>query len=328
MLVKNYLKPKKLKSDSTRAGFGKGLVEVAKNDKRVVALTADLTESTKLLEFQRQFPERFFEVGVAEQNLAGVAAGLALSGKIPFMTSYAVFSPGRNWDQIRVSIAYNQANVKIVGSHAGLNVGPDGATHQALEDIALMRVLPHMTVVVPADTEQARQATIAIANYRGPVYLRLTRSNTPIFISAKSNFKIGQAQVLQSGSDVTLIACGPLVYQTLLAAEELKKQGISATVINCHTIKPLDVKTIIAEVKKTGAVVTIEEHQRVGGLGSVIAETLAARYPVPQEFVAVEDTFGESGQAEELLEKYGLTIEHIIEVTVKVINRKKISSKL
>ncbi len=328
MLVKNYLKTKKLKSDSTRAGFGRGLVEAAQKNKQIVALTADLSESTKLLDFEQKFPERYFDVGVAEQNLAGVAAGLALSGKIPFMTSYAVFSPGRNWDQIRVSIAYNQANVKIVSTHAGLNVGPDGATHQGLEDIALMRVLPNMTVIVPADAEQARQATIAISRLQGPVYLRLTRSNTPVFIDAKNNFKLGQAQVLQTGSDVTLIVCGPLVYQTLLAVEALKRHHIAATVINCHTIKPLDVKTILASVKKTKAVVTVEEHQRAGGLGSAIAETLAVQYPVPQEFVAVDDTFGESGQADELLQKYGLTVEHIITAAIKVIGRKEKSSKL
>jgi transketolase len=322
MLVKNYLKSKKLKLDSTRAGFGRGLVEAAQKNKQIVALTADLSESTKLLDFEKKFPERYFDVGVAEQNLAGVAAGLALSGKIPFMTSYAVFSPGRNWDQIRVSIAYNQANVKIVSTHAGLNVGPDGATHQALEDIALMRVLPHMTVVVPADAEQARQATIACARVQGPVYLRLTRSSTPVFINPTTSFKIGQVQLLQTGTDVTLIACGPLVYQTLIAAHHLSQQGISATVINCHTIKPLDTKALLVSLKKTKAVVTIEEHQRAGGLGSAIAEMITAHYPVPQEFVAVEDTFGESGQADELLEKYGLTVERIIQMTTKVIKRK------
>jgi len=320
MKINKFVKTKK--QDSTRAGFGRGLVEIAKKNKAIVALTADLSESTKLLEFQRLYPERYFDVGVAEQNLAGVAAGLALAGKIPFMTSYAVFSPGRNWDQIRVSIAYNRANVKIISTHAGLNVGPDGATHQALEDIALMRVLPHMTVVVPADAEQARQATIAIARHQGPVYLRLTRSNTPIITDPKARFTIGQAQVLLIGTDVTLIACGPLVYQTLVAAEQLKRHHISATVINCHTIKPLDSKTILSAVKKTKAVVTIEEHQRAGGLGSAIAEVLASHYPTPQEFVAVEDTFGESGQAEELLDKYGLTVEHIIQATLSVIKRK------
>lgn len=325
MLLKNYLKSKKLKLDSTRAGFGRGLVEAAQKNKQIVALTADLSESTKLLDFERKFPERYFDVGVAEQNLAGVAAGLALSGKVPFMTSYAVFSPGRNWDQIRVSIAYNQANVKIVSTHAGLNVGPDGATHQGLEDIALMRVLPNMTVVVPADAEQALQATIAISRFQGPVYLRLTRSSTPLFIDPKMSFRIGQAHVLQTGADVTLIACGPLVYQTLLAAEALKRHHISATVINCHTIKPLDEKTIVTSVKKTKAVVTVEEHQRAGGLGSAIAETLAAHYPAPQEFVAVEDTFGESGQADELLEKYGLTVEHIVRAALRAVQRKKVS---
>ena len=322
MLRLNWWETKKQKLESTRQGFGRGLVRAAAADKNVVALTADLKESTQVDTFAQKYPSRFFDVGVAEQNLAGVAAGLALSGKIPFMTSYAVFSPGRNWDQIRVSIAYNQANVKIISTHAGLNVGPDGATHQALEDIALMRVLPHMTVVVPADSIQAEQAAQAIARRRGPCYLRLTRSATPVIMSDQPTFAIGKAQVLLEGSDVTIIACGPLVYQSLLAARHLSEQGIAATVINCHTIKPLDERTIINWAKKTQAVVTVEEHQIAGGLGSAVAEVLARRQPTPQEFVAVNDQFGQSGSAEQLLLHYSLTTDSIIAACHRALGRK------
>ncbi|MFH0873877.1 MAG: transketolase C-terminal domain-containing protein [Candidatus Komeilibacteria bacterium] len=323
MLVANWWDKKKIKSESTRQGFGRGLLRAAKLDKRVVALTADLAESTQVQAFARQFPARFFDVGVAEQNLAGVAAGLALAGKIPFMTSYAVFSPGRNWDQIRVSIAYNQANVKIVSTHAGLNVGADGATHQALEDIALMRVLPNLTVVVPADSRQAEQATLALARKKGPSYLRLTRSATPVIFTDKSDFTIGKVQILQEGGDATIIACGPLVYQSLLAARQLAAEGLRAAVINCHTIKPLDEAAIVRWAKQTRAIVTVEEHQRAGGLGSAVAEMLARRLPTVQEFVAVDDSFGQSGTPEELLRAYHLEVDDIVTAVKKVVARKK-----
>ena len=322
MLVKNYLNQKKLIQEATRVGFGRGLVMAAKRDKQVVGLCCDLTDSTKMMDFKKEFPQRFFEIGVAEQNMAGVAAGLALSGKVPFMASYAVFSPGRNWDQIRVSICYNRANVKIVGAHAGISVGPDGATHQALEDIALIRSLPHMTVVAPADSLEAAKATLAAAKLKGPVYLRLARSATPVFTTSRSSFRIGQAEVLLEGKDLLLIGAGPILYQALLAAAQLREQDIRATVINCHTIKPLDQKTILKWARKTKAVVTVEEHQVNGGLGGAVAELLAKKLPLPQEFVAMPDSFGESGQPEELLKKYKMTADDVVKAGLKVLKRK------
>jgi transketolase len=297
---------------STRDGFGAGLLELAKKNKNIVVLTANLAESTRVLEFKEKFPERFFDVGVAEQNLAGIAAGLALEGKIPFITSFAVFSPGRNWEQIRVSICYNQANVKIIGCHAGLVTGSDGATHQALEDIALMRVLPNMTVVVPADYYEAKKAVKAIADIKGPVYLRLTRPNFSNVTSEKAPFKIGQARVLKTGKDATLIACGEMVAESLRAAELLKKQGFEIEVINCHTIKPLDKKTILTSAKKTGYVITCEDHQIVGGLGGAVAELLSQKLPTPLTIIGVNDKFGQSGSAEELLNAYGLNASNIV----------------
>lgn len=307
---------------ATRNGFGEGLVLAAKADSNVVGLCCDLADSTKMSDFQQAFPDRFFELGVAEQNMAGVAAGLALSGKIPFMASYAVFSPGRNWDQIRVSICYNNANVKIAGAHAGISVGPDGATHQALEDIALMRVLPNMTVLVPCDALETKKATIAAAKMKGPVYIRFARSASPVFTKKSARFKIGQAEVLVKGKDVTIIAAGPLVYQALLAAEQLRKEKIKVSVINCHTIKPIDKRTLINAVRQTKAVVTVEEHQINGGLGGAVAELLVKNYSVPMEMVAMPDKFGESGQPEELLNKYGLSVEGIVKAVKKVLKRK------
>lgn len=307
---------------ATRSGFGEGLVLAAKVDPNVVGLCCDLADSTKMSDFQQVFPDRFFELGVAEQNMAGVAAGLALSGKVPFMASYAVFSPGRNWDQIRVSICYNNANVKIAGAHAGISVGPDGATHQALEDIALMRVLPNMTVLVPCDALETKKATMAAAKIKGPVYIRFARSATPVFTKKSARFKIGQAEILVKGKDVTIIAAGPLVYQALLAADQLRQEKINATVINCHTIKPIDKRTIINAVRQAKAVVTVEEHQINGGLGGAVAELLVKNYPVPVEMVAMPDKFGESGQPEELLNKYGLSVEGIIKAVKKVVSKK------
>lgn len=260
---------------ATREGFGEAMLELGKRNKSIVALSGDLRESLRMAEFGKAYPERFIEVGVAEQNMAGVAAGMALCGKIPFICSFAVFSPGRNWDQIRVSIAYTNANVKIIGGHAGIMVGEDGATHQALEDIALMRALPNMVVVVPADYEQAKKATMALADYVGPAYMRLTRPKAPVFTGG-SPFQIGKAQVIKEGRDITIFACGPLVYQALLAAQEFD-ESVDVEVVNVHTIKPLDVETIVRSAKKTGREITLEDHQINGGLGGAIAEVLKVK---------------------------------------------------
>jgi len=307
-----------------RKGFGEGLALAGEQDERVVGLCADLTESTQMHLFRAKFPERFVEIGVAEQNLAGVASGLAAMGKIPFISSYAMFSPGRNWEQIRTTICYNNRSVKIVGSHAGVSVGPDGGTHQAIEDIAITRVIPRMTVIVPADALEAKRATLAIAKHEGPVYLRLAREKTPIITTENSPFVIGQASVLivPEKPTVAIIACGPLVYQALVAARLLAREEIMVTVINCHTVKPLDQKTILAEVKRAGVVVTVEEHQQIGGLGGAIAELLATHCPVPIEFVGVHDEFGQSGTPPELVEHYGLGVEGILAAIKRVIARR------
>ncbi len=307
----------KLDKVATREGYGDGVVEIAKQNNNVVVLCADLTQSTKSEKFKKVFPNRFFEMGVAEQNMAGVAAGLALSGKVPFMSSYATFSPGRNWDQIRVSICYSEANVKIVGAHAGLSVGPDGATHQALEDVAITRVLPNIVILNPCDYEQARKATIEAVKYKGPVYLRLAREATPVFTSEKYPFEIGKANVLMEGKDVTLISSGPILYEALKAARELSlRYGIGCDVIDLSTIKPLDEKTIIDSARKTGRVITLEEHQVIGGSGSAVAELLSQQLPTPMMFLGVKDSFGESGHFDELWEKYGINAHHV-EVAVK-----------
>jgi transketolase len=287
-----------------------------------VVLTGDLSESTRANKFEEKFPERFIECGVAEQNMMGIAAGLALSGKVPFVSSYAVFVPGRSWDQLRVSVCYSKANVKIAGAHSGISVGPDGATHQALEDIASVRVLPNIVVIVPCDCLETKKATIAAGEHKGPVYFRFTREKTPVITTPETPFKIGEAEVFKEGSDVTIVACGPLVYQALVAAKELEKEGINAEVINNHTIKPIDKLTLASSAKKTGAVVTVEEHQINGGLGGAVAEVLAENYPVPMERIGMPDTFGESGAPEELLEKYGMSVEKIKEAVNSVIKRK------
>jgi transketolase len=314
---------KDLERASMRAGFGEALAQLGAKDVRIVALTADLAESTQVLPFKKRFPERFVECGVAEQNMVGVAAGLALAGKIPFATSYAVFSPGRTWDQVRVSVCYTNANVKIVGSHAGITVGPDGATHQALEDIAITRVLPNMTVVVPCDAREAAKATSAIAKLDGPAYLRLARPATPVITSDDAPFEIGRSAILRPGTDVTIITCGPLVYEALMAARLLEKKRISAEVINAHTIKPFDAKALVASARKTGAVVTVEEHQISGGLFGVVSETLARALPVPIEPVGMPDAFGESGEPHELLAKYGMTEGDVVQAAVRVVKRKQ-----
>ncbi len=288
----------------------------------MVALCADLTGSLKMDAFQKDFPERFIQVGIAEANMMGIAAGLTIGGKIPFTGTFANFSTGRVYDQIRQSIAYSGKNVKICASHAGLTLGEDGATHQILEDIGLMRMLPGMTVIVPCDHNQTKQATIAIAAHEGPVYLRFGRPKWPVFIPADMPFEIGKAQVLIEGSDVSIFACGHLVWRALQAAEELGKQGIQAEVINVHTIKPLDTEAVLSSVAKTKCVVTCEEHNRFGGLGDAIAQVLTSHAPAPQEYVAVNDSFGESGTPDQLLKKYGLDTPHIVAAAQKVIERK------
>ena len=306
----------------TRNGFGEGLVIAAEADENVVALCADLTESTRMQGFKDKFPDRFIEVGVAEQNLVTVASGMAAEGKIPFASSYATFSPGRNWEQIRTTICYNNVPVKIIGSHAGLSVGPDGATHQALEDIAIMRALPNMIVISPADSIEAKKATLAIARNGKPSYLRLSRDKVPVITTEETPFEIGKAEVFYQGSYVTVIATGQMVYKALQAAKFLKEQNISVRVINCHTIKPIDKEMILKAAEETGAIVTAEEHQVTGGLGGAVAEVLSQNYPVPLKIIGVEDSFGESGEPNELLEKFGLTKEAIIKAVTQVLRMK------
>ena len=307
---------------ATRDGYGVGVVQAGEHNPNVVVLCCDLTESTKSDAFKKKFPNRFFQVGVAEQNMAGIAAGLALSGKVPFIASYAVFSPGRNWDQLRVSVCYSNANVKIIGAHAGISVGPDGATHQALEDIAITRVLPGMTVLVPCDVEEARKAVLAAAAHNGPVYIRLGREKTPLITVPETPFEIGQAQVLRDGTDVAIIACGSMVYHGLVAAEQLKGKGISVAVVNAASIKPLDEETIVSIATKCGAVVTAEEHQITGGLGEAVAGVLARKHPMPIEFVGMANSFGESGKPAELIAKYSMDTKAVLAAVGRVISRK------
>lgn len=300
-----------IKQEPTRAGFGRGLVEAGKQNATVVAACADLTDSTKMNEFAEAFPERFIEIGIAEQNLVTVGAGLAAMGKIPFVSSYAAFSPGRNWEQIRTTICLNDRPVKIIGSHAGVSVGPDGATHQMLEDIALMRALPNMVVIAPCDSVEAEKATLAMAADTRPNYMRLAREKTPVITTEKTPFEIGKAYVFHEGTDVTIIATGTMTYQAMVAADMLKADGISAEVVHVPTIKPLDAATILTSVEKTGAVVTAEEAQVNGGLGGAIAELLGEELPTPMIRVGMRDRFGESGKPEELLQHFGLTATHI-----------------
>ena len=306
----------------TRSGFGAGLTELGKKNEDVVALCADLTGSLKMDEFNDNHPERFFQVGIAEANMMGIAAGMTIGGKIPFTGTFANFSTGRVYDQIRQSIAYSHKNVKICASHAGLTLGEDGATHQILEDIGLMKMLPGMTVINTCDYNQTKAATIAIADHFGPVYLRFGRPKVANFTPEDQTFEIGKAVQLQEGSDVTIIATGHLVWEALLAAETLNEQGVSAEVINIHTIKPLDKDAVLKSVAKTGCVVTAEEHNYYGGLGESVARVMAENNPSPQEFVATQDTFGESGTPEQLMDKYGLNAEAIVKAALKVIARK------
>ncbi|OYW20057.1 MAG: transketolase, partial [Sphingobacteriales bacterium 12-47-4] len=300
----------------TRSGFGDGIAEVAKKNPNVVALTADLAGSLKLNQFIKEFPERFIQCGIAEANMIGIAAGLTIGGKIPYTTTFANFSTGRVYDQIRQSVAYSGKNVKICASHAGLTLGEDGATHQILEDIGLMKMLPGMTVIVPCDYAQTKAATIAIADYEGPVYLRFGRPSWPIF-TTELPFEIGKAQFFSEGTDVTIFACGHLVWNAIQAGIQLQEKGISVEVVNIHTIKPLDEAAVIASLKKTKCAVTAEEHNIIGGLGDAIAQVAAKHIPVPIEFIGTQDTFGESGTPKELMKKYGLDISDIVAAAEK-----------
>jgi len=311
-----------MESMATRDAYGKALVELGKINKDVVVLDADLSKSTKTENFKKEFPERFFNIGIAEQNLIGCAAGFAASGKIPFASTFAVFATGRAYDQIRNSIGYPRLNVKIAASHAGLTVGEDGGSHQMIEDIALMRAVPGMTVLVPADGMETKQAVFAAAQYDGPVYIRLGRPKVPVIFDENYKFEIGKAVVVKEGTDVALMAAGIMVGEAIKAAEELGNQGINAAVVNISTIKPIDVETITRVAQLTKAVVTCEEHNIFGGLGSAVAEVLVENCPVPMERIAVKDVFGESGKPNELLEKYGLTAKDIINAAKKVIARK------
>ena len=305
----------------TRSGFGDGIAEAARNNPNIVALTADLAGSLKLQQFMKEFPERYFQCGIAEANMMGIAAGMTIGGKIPFTTTFANFSTGRVYDQIRQSIAYSGKNVKICASHAGLTLGEDGATHQILEDIGLMKMLPGMTVIVPCDYNQTKAATKAIASYEGPVYLRFGRPAWPIF-SKEEDFKIGKAQIFSEGTDVTIFACGHLVWNAIQAGAILQEKGLSVEVINIHTVKPLDEEAVIASLRKTKCAVTAEEHNIYGGMGDAIAQCAAKHFPVPIEYVGTKDTFGESGTPKDLLKKYGLDIPDIVAAAEKVMKRK------
>lgn len=317
---------KKVEQVPIRKGFGQGLLEAGEKNQNVVGLCADLTVSTMMNLFSEKFPERFIEMGVAEQNLASVASGLSAMGKIPFISSYAMFSPGRNWEQIRTTICYNDRPVIIAGSHAGISVGPDGGTHQAVEDLAITRVIPKMVVISPCDHIEARKATLASAELGKPVYIRLAREKTPVITTEDSPFEIGKAQLYYGESveksDVGIVATGALVYRALKVAEELKKENISVKVLNVATIKPLDNDAVITLAKNCGCIVSVEEHQIAGGLGSAVAEVLSQNFPVPQEFIGVKDLFGQSGTPDELLEHYGMTEKDILSACKKAIGRK------
>lgn len=306
----------------TRSGFGDGIVEAARKNANVVALTADLAGSLKLNQFIKEFPERFIQCGIAEANMMGISAGLTIGGKIPFATTFANFATGRVYDQIRQSIAYSNKNVKICASHAGLTLGEDGATHQILEDIGMMKMLPGMTVIVPCDYSQTKAATIAIAEYEGPVYLRFGRPVWPIFTAADQKFEIGKAQIFAEGNDVSIFACGHMVWKAIEAGKILEEKGISVDIINIHTIKPLDVEAILSSIRKTKCAVTVEEHNIIGGLGDAISQVATRNFPIPIEYIGTKDTFGESGPPIELLKKYGLDTPFIVEATEKVLGRK------
>lgn len=326
-LVEHLLDLEKIEQRPTRDGYGLGLLQAGEEDPNVVALCADLTESTRTEAFAKKYPDRFVEMGVAEQNLASVASGLAAMGKTPFITSYAMFSPGRNWEQIRTTICYNEANVKIIGSHAGVSVGPDGATHQAIEDIALTRVIANLQVFAPCDIWEGKRVTLAIGKVNGPCYARFAREKTPVMTTEDSPFEIGKAYVYwtepkRTKPEVAIIACGPLLHRAILAADQLEKGGVKVRVINNVSIKPMDEETIIKAGRDAGAIVIVEEHQVSGGMGSAVAEVLAQNHPVPMEFIGVQNKFGESGEPNQLLEHFGMGIEHIIAAVHKVLKRK------
>jgi transketolase len=323
MALVDYRNAGELKSLPTRNGFGEGLIEAGNRNKNVLAICADLAESTRMEGFKKAHPAQYLEIGVAEQMLVAMAGGLAAVGKVPWIASYAMFNPGRSWEQVRTIMALNETNVKIAGAHAGVSVGPDGATHQAIEDIAIMRVIPHMTVVVPCDSVQTKKATIALSERFGPVYLRFAREKSPIVTTEATPFEVGKAQTLRDGDDVAIVACGILVYNALIAADELAREdGIEARVINNHTIKPMDEETIVAAARACGAVVTVEEHQVHAGMGSAVAETLAAKAPTPIEFVGVQDRFGQSGDPAELIEYYGMGTAGIKDAVRRAYTRK------
>lgn len=313
----------KYKMVPTRDGFGEGVVELGRKNNDVVVLSADLTDSTRANWFKKEFPGRFFGLGVAEQDMFGTAAGFALMGKIPFACTFGVFASGRAWDQIRVSIAYMNLNVKIIGTHGGISVGPDGATHQALEEISLMRIMPNMTIVVPCDALEAKRATIESANHKGPVYIRLGRSSVPLITKETDDFKIGKANIIRDGKDISIFACGHMVYESMLACDELEKSGIAARLINMHTPKPIDRDCIIRAAKETGAIVSVEEHTIAGGLGSAISEVVIENCPVPIKFVGIRDKFGLSGEPDELFEYFGLKSKNIVKAAKEAIAMKK-----
>jgi transketolase len=322
-LARNLFDTKTLKQIPTRNGYGEGLVEAGKKDKNIVVLCCDLTESTRSELFKKAFPDRFIQMGIAEQALASIGAGMSMAGKVPFISSYAAFSPGRNWEQIKTTIALQNSNVKIAGAHAGLSVGPDGATHQMLEDIVITRAIPNMTVEVPCDALETRKTTVAGAKMVGPFYFRFARAASPVFTTEKTPFKLGRAEVYRFGNDLTLVAAGPLLYEALLAADALSKEhGIECRVINAHSIKPFDEKTLITAAKETGAIVTIEEGQAHGGLAGVVCETLALTTPVPVESIGTQDQFGESGEPNQVLEAFGLTSPFIALAAIRVLDRK------
>ena len=309
-----------------RKGYGEGLLQAGEEDHNVVALCADLTESTQMHLFKNKFPERFVEMGISEQSMASVASGMAAMGKVPFFSSYAMFSPGRNWEQIRTTICYNDVNAKVVGSHAGISVGPDGGTHQAIEDIGLMRMIPRMTVIAPCDSVEAKKATLAAAKYVGPVYIRLAREATPIITTEETPFAIGKAQLFLAPQDgvqakVGIIATGSLVYNALMAAKQLESEGVPVKMLNLTTVKPLDEDAVLALAAETGAIVTVEEHQRKGGMGSEIAEYLARTRPTKQEFIGVDDQFGQSGTTDELLNHYGMSVADIVAAAKRVMTQ-------
>ena len=306
----------------TRDGYGKALLKLIEKDKNVIVLDADVAKSTRTMWVAEKFPDRFIDMGICEQDLVGTSAGFALGGMIPFCTTYCVFLVGRAWDQIRTTVCYNNLNVKFAGAHSGISVGPDGATHQSLEDVALMRVLPNMTVVIPCDSIETEKATVALARADGPCFIRFGREAVPVITTDETPFEIGKAYTVREGGDVAIIANGAMVYEAMVAADELDKEGVSAMVVNLHTVKPLDAGAVVAAAKKTGAVVTAEEHQLFGGTGSAVAECLSQRCPTPMEMVGVRDTFGESGTADELMKKYGLTASAIVDAVKKVLLKK------